>query len=92
MLIQDANQQVYQVPESVFPRPTFSGVKSDASNLVFDYVKKPFSFTVKRRSSGEVLFDTSAASLIFEDQYVRLRTALPQNPSLYGTGEHTDPL
>ncbi|KAK4495387.1 hypothetical protein PRZ48_013718 [Zasmidium cellare] len=91
VLIQDANQQVYQVPESVFPRPTFTGVKNGSSNLVFDYVQEPFSFTVKRRSSGEVLFDTSAASLIFEDQYVRLRTALPQNPSLYGTGEHTDP-
>ncbi|EME39005.1 glycoside hydrolase family 31 protein [Dothistroma septosporum NZE10] len=91
VLIQDAAQQVYQVPESVFPRPTFTGVDKGSSNLVFDYVESPFSFTVKRKSSGEVLFDTSAASLIFEDQYVRLRTSLPEHPSLYGTGEHTDP-
>jgi len=38
-----------------------------------------------------VLFDTSAASLVFESQYVRLRTSLPESPSLYGLGEHTDP-
>lgn len=91
-MIQDADQQDYQVPGEVFPRPTFTGVKNASSELVFDYVAEPFSFTVKRRKTGEVLFDTSAASLVFEDQYVRLRTALPQNPSLYGTGEHTDPL
>lgn len=92
VLIQDAAQQVYQLPESVFPRPAFTGVDSTASNLDFDYVESPFSFTVKRKSSGEVLFDTSAASLIFEDQYVRLRTWVPDEPNLYGTGEHTDPL
>lgn len=95
VLIEDAAQQVYQVPGSVFPRPASTGVKNGSSELEFEYVDlpdEPFSFTVKRRSSGEILFDSSAASLIFEDQYVRLRTALPENPNLYGTGEHTDPL
>jgi alpha-glucosidase len=53
-------------------------------------VEKPFSFTVKRKENGEVLFDTSAAQLIFETQYVRLRTKLPENPNLYGLGEHSD--
>lgn len=42
-------------------------------------------------TNGELLFDSSAASLVFEDQFVRLRTSLPTNPNLYGTGEHTDP-
>jgi alpha-glucosidase len=46
---------------------------------------------VTRTSSNETLFDTSAASLIFESQYVRLRTKLPESPHLYGLGEHTDP-
>lgn len=80
------------MPGSVFPRPISSGTQNVSSELMFEYVEEPFSFTVKRRSSGDVLFDSSAASLIFEDQYVRLRTALPENPNLYGTGEHTDPL
>lgn len=38
-----------------------------------------------------MLFDTAAASLVFETQYLRLRTALPADPYLYGLGEHSDP-
>lgn len=53
-------------------------------------VEKPFSFTVKRKDNGEVLFDTSAVPLVFEKQYVRLRTNLPSDPNIYGLGEHSD--
>jgi len=53
-------------------------------------IEQPFSFYVSRKSSGEVLFNSSAASFIFESQYVRLRTSLPNSPSLYGMGEHSD--
>ncbi|EFY89506.1 alpha-glucosidase [Metarhizium acridum CQMa 102] len=74
--IQDKDNQVYQVPESVFPRP---GGSSSAS------ANRP-----RRRDTHEVLFDTSAAPLVFESQYVRLRTRLPQDPYLYGLGEHSD--
>ena len=52
--------------------------------------QKPFSFKVERTGSGEVLFDSSAAPLIFESQYVRLRTSLPEDPNIYGLGEDTD--
>jgi len=84
---------VYQVPSSVFTRPgAESSSYSSEFELEFKYTVNPFSFSVTRRSNGEVLFDTSAASLIFESQYLRLRTKLPESPSLYGLGEHTDPL
>lgn len=43
-----------------------------------------------RAGSGEVLFNTSGQRLIFESQYVRLRTSLPPNANLYGLGEHSD--
>ncbi|OTA70412.1 glycoside hydrolase family 31 protein [Hypoxylon sp. EC38] len=89
--IQDAANSVYQIPESVLPRPDAQGVEEAQSALKFDYKESPFSFTVSRSDSGEVLFDTSAASLVFESQYLRLRTKLPENPSLYGLGEHSDP-
>lgn len=59
--------------------------------MKFEYTASPFSFKVKRRDSGDILFDTSAASLVFESQYLRLRTSLPKNPNLYGLGEHSDP-
>lgn len=58
--------------------------------MKFDYTENPFSFSVSRSETGEVLFDTSAASLVFESQYLRLRTNLPDEPYLYGLGEHSD--
>lgn len=64
---------------------------ADTSTLEFVVVNKPFSFAVKRRGTNEVLFDTSSTALIFESQYLRLRTSLPTNPNLYGLGEDTDP-
>ncbi len=91
VIIQDADQQVYQVPESVLPRPSNNGCSFSASHLEFHHKANPFSFSILRKSSGEVLFDSSAAPLIFEDQYLRLRTSLPDSPSVYGLGEHTDP-
>lgn len=89
--IEDAANGVYQVPDSVFTRPP-SGRISGNSDLKFNYVNNPFSFSVVRRKTGEILFDTSGAQMVFEDQYLRLRTKLPESPSLYGLGEHTDPL
>ncbi|PNY25265.1 alpha/beta-glucosidase agdC [Tolypocladium capitatum] len=89
--IEDQANNVYQVPESVFPRP--GGSSSAASNqLRFGYTASPFSFNITRASTNEILFDTSAASLVFESQYLRLRTNLPTDPYLYGLGEHSDPL
>ncbi|TEY78280.1 hypothetical protein BOTCAL_0050g00110 [Botryotinia calthae] len=90
VLIQDSANVVYQIPESVFPRPTGSSVNSRDANIKFHYVSSPFSFSITRAKTGEVLFDTSAASLVFESQYLRLRTKLPSNPNLYGLGEHSD--
>ncbi|KAK5294736.1 hypothetical protein LTR16_001197 [Cryomyces antarcticus] len=89
--IEDAAKIAYQVPQSVFPTPDSSkSVSAKDSELEFSHVGSPFSFKVTRRSNGEVLFDTSAAALVFEDQYLRLRTSLPENPNLYGLGEHSD--
>ncbi|KAF2113057.1 glycosyl hydrolases family 31-domain-containing protein [Lophiotrema nucula] len=89
--IYDTAEQVYQVPESVLPRPSSDNVDAIDAALSFTYTKSPFSFAVKRASTNETLFDTSAASFIFETQYIRLRTSLPSSPHLYGLGEHTDP-
>ena len=93
-MIQDADSQVYQVPDSVFTRPSATDTTSpdDSRKLQFDYVEEPFSFSIKRHENGEILFDTGAAQMIFETQYVRVSTKLPEKPALYGTGEHSDPL
>lgn len=86
----DAAEEVYQVPESVFPRPKSHHVDGPRVQLDFDVKENPFSFKISRRSNKEVLFDSSAAGLIIEDQYLRLRTNLPKDTNLYGLGEHTD--
>ncbi|CAL5049437.1 unnamed protein product [Urochloa decumbens] len=59
------------------------------SDLTFTLHGSPFRFTVTRRSTGDVLFDT-LPSLAFKDRYLELTTALPASrASLYGLGEHT---
>lgn len=90
--IKDTNNTVYQVPDSVFPRPGFGEWCSPKdSKLKFDFVEDPFSFSVSRTDTDEVLFDTTGNKLVFESQYVYLKTNLPSSPHLYGLGEHSDP-
>ncbi|KAH5411779.1 alpha/beta-glucosidase agdC [Parastagonospora nodorum] len=89
--ISDQAEQVFQIQESVWPRPASASVSPDSSDLEFSWTNNPFTFAVSRKENKETLFNTSAASLVFEDQYLRLRTSLPEKPSLYGIGEHTDP-
>jgi alpha-glucosidase len=90
-MIYDKDEQVYQVPDFVVPRPSGS-VSSDSARLDISVEKEPFSFTVTRKSNGEEIFSTKGSNLVFESQYWRLRTSLPDNPNLYGLGEHTDSL
>ncbi|CAE6413351.1 unnamed protein product [Rhizoctonia solani] len=78
----------YEVPEEVFPRSK-SKVTASSANLVFKHVAEPFSFSVSRKN-GEVLFDTKGSALVFEEQYLRLKTAVPNNANIYGLGEHTN--
>lgn len=90
VLIQDAGEQVFQIQESMIPRPANEDNPADASKLSFQFSEEPFAFQVLRRESGEVLFNTSLSSLVFESQYVRISTLLPENPNVYGFGEHSD--
>lgn len=75
----------------MLPRPG-GAVSARDSALAVLIVENPFSFAVVRKSNHEAIFNTSGSDLIFESQYLRLRTSLPPNPVLYGLGEHTDPM
>jgi len=88
--IYDAALSVFQVQEEILPRPKNENAASSDAALQFDMVRSPFSFKVTRKENEEVLFDSSAAPIVFEKQYVRLRTSLPKNPNIYGLGEHSD--
>ncbi|KAH9009114.1 alpha-glucosidase [Lactarius deliciosus] len=90
--ITDASSARYEVPESVLPRPSADPhVRMEAVQLEFKYTTSPFSFNISRARSGEVLFTTTSHPLIFEPQYLRLKTTLPAAANIYGLGEHTEP-
>ncbi|CAI7676591.1 alpha/beta-glucosidase agdC [Penicillium manginii] len=91
VMIYDADEEVYQVPKTIIFRPPHRhDNQHENSNLRFDFEPEPFSFRVLR--GDDVLFDTSDTNLIFQSQYLNLRTWLPENPHLYGLGEHIDSL
>ncbi|OAY71498.1 putative alpha-glucosidase [Ananas comosus] len=60
------------------------------ADLIFTLLTtSPFRFTVTRRSTGDILFD-SMPTLVFKDRYLEISSALPADrASLYGFGEHT---
>ncbi|KAJ5259270.1 CAZyme family GH31 [Penicillium angulare] len=94
VIIHDANEEVYQVPETVLPRPSSSPKASSSHRgnpaIRFDYQPQPFSFRVLR--GDQILFDTTDTNIVFESQSLNLRAWLPDNPNLYGLGEHSDSL
>lgn len=58
------------------------------SDLQFDWSNDPtFSFSVTRRSTGDVLFDTSESVLVYENQFIEFVSALPTDYNVYGLGE-----
>lgn len=65
--------------------------------FIFTYNADPFTFTVKRKSNGQILFDSTSDesdpynALVFKDQYLELSTKLPKDASLYGLGENSQP-
>ncbi|KAI0022960.1 glycoside hydrolase family 31 protein [Xylariomycetidae sp. FL0641] len=89
--IYDANEDVFQVQANVLPRPSSQNVAPADAALQFSFIEDPFSFSVSRTSTGEVLFNTTGSQLVFETQYVYLKTRLPEDPNIYGLGEHSDP-
>ncbi|KAG8699889.1 hypothetical protein FRC08_005057 [Ceratobasidium sp. 394] len=68
--IGDSAGKRYEVPEEVFPRP-ISKVTASSADIVFKFIASPFSFSISRKKTGEVLFDTKGSTLVFEEQYLR---------------------
>lgn len=77
------------MPEKVIPRPKTSQ-RPRSSLIKFEFNADPFSFSILREQTNEVLFDTGGHALIFAPQYLRLKTTLPRDANIYGLGEHTD--
>ena len=88
VIIEDEAQLVYQIPDNVVPRPD-GDFPASSSKLKFEYDEFPFAFRVKR--GDEAIFDTAGVPLVFESQYLRLRTLLPSDPYIYGLGDTYGP-
>lgn len=90
--ITDAEGKAHIVPDDVaaWPKIDEHTVSGDESNLAIDYEHDPFSFKVTRKSDGEVLFDTTGNALIFEEQYVRVKSALAEGSNIQGLAQHSD--
>ncbi|KAL5553186.1 hypothetical protein UlMin_040587 [Ulmus minor] len=110
--ITDAEKQRWEVPYNLLPREQPPALKQtigrsrknpvtaseySGSQFIFSYVADPFGFAVKRKSDGQVLFNSSSGEsdpfgpLVFKDQYLEISTSLPKDASLYGLGENTQP-
>lgn len=89
--ISDPAHSRYEVPESVLPRPQADPSTSPETTAIrFNYTSSPFTFTIYRASTSEVLFSTASYPLVYEPQYLRVKTSLPLNANIYGLGEHTE--
>ncbi|KAG6757771.1 hypothetical protein POTOM_038096 [Populus tomentosa] len=111
--ITDADKQRWEVPYNLLPREQAPAMKQtkgrsrknlittvqeySGAELIFNYIADPFSFSVKRKSSGQTLFNSSSDGsssfgvMVFKDQYLEISTQLPNDASLYGLGENTQP-
>lgn len=52
----------------------------------------PFSFKVTRKSTGDVVFDTTGSKLVYEDQFIEFVTSMPENYNINGLGERVHQL
>lgn len=84
-----ANSSWFVLPEALVPKAKverFSGGRH--YDLEFSYSNSPtFSFTVKRLSTGDVLWSSKGSKLVFENQFIEFGSTLPENYNLYGLGE-----
>eukprot|EP01018_Ginkgo_biloba_P029324 Gb_01073 [translate_table: standard] len=102
--ITDADKPRWEIPQEILPRgnavsPSNRLGSDENPELQFNYTTNPFGFAITRRSTGEVLFNSTAddqneksfGNMVFKDQYLEISTAIPSSASLYGVGENTRP-
>jgi alpha-glucosidase len=80
-------------PDLIAQPGTEDQVNNESSDLDFTWSNDPtFSFQVYRRSTGDSLFSSNGTVLVFEDQFVEIKSSMPQNYNLNGLGERISSL
>lgn len=83
------NESLYLLSPELTPQPiSEQGSSRAGSELVFEWSNDPsFQFRVSRSSSGEILFDTYGNKIVFEDQFLELKTSMVPDYNVYGLAE-----
>jgi alpha-glucosidase len=76
-------------PELVpLPQDGYPEANTQEIDLQFSWTNEPsFGFTVVRKSTGDVLFDTTGSILVYENQFIEFVSQMPQDYNMYGMGE-----
>ncbi|OCL09798.1 glycoside hydrolase family 31 protein [Glonium stellatum] len=86
-----SNYSHYILSEQLVPRPTLDTAyrpNAQAIDFEFEWNNDPtFSFTVVRKSTGDILYSTKGSVLVYENQFIEFVSSLPENYNLYGLGE-----
>ena len=89
--IDTSNSSQYILPSSLVYQPTIDAdadMSTLTSDLSFTWSNDPtFSFSVFRKSTGDIIFSTKGTKLVFENQFIEFSSSLPENYNLYGLGE-----
>jgi alpha-glucosidase len=89
--VDSSNSSWFVLPEALVPKPTIDADANSTtleSDLSFIWSNDPtFSFTIIRQSTGDVIFSTTGAQLVFENQFIEFGSSLPENYNIYGLGE-----
>jgi alpha-glucosidase (family GH31 glycosyl hydrolase) len=96
IIFRDANVTKFELPcEDPFPchkYPTNMVSDFDMNNLKYNYEmiikEKPFSFTLMRATTKELIFSTLNRQIIMKENYAELSTDIPSE-NLFGLGERT---
>ncbi|RDW89244.1 (trans)glycosidase-1 [Coleophoma cylindrospora] len=85
------NSTWFEIPEVLVTKPAIdANANSEAleNDLNFVWSNDPtFSFSIIRKSTGDIIFSTMGSQLVFENQFVEFASSLPENYNLYGLGE-----
>jgi alpha-glucosidase (family GH31 glycosyl hydrolase) len=84
----DNDSNRWEIPETV-PFPHFRTtelIPSEQGSCTIEVQADPFSFSVTRKDTGEILFDTRGRNFVFSEYYIQLSTVLPTE-NVFGFGE-----
>ncbi|KAI4891742.1 hypothetical protein NFI96_028027 [Prochilodus magdalenae] len=83
--ITDTNRARFEVPHEHVN--SLTSTPNGPLKYSLELVHNPFGIRVRRAADNKVLFDTTMAPLVFEDQFLQLSAKLASD-NIYGLGEH----